>query len=99
MLQGGRRDERQVDRHDHDRVRASGDRVVAGLADAPVEALAALEERSCPGRRGPGEHLAIRADDERLVDRVRVEGGPDGPLKHVDRELPALLRVERATEA
>ena len=56
-----RRDERQVDRQDHDRVGTAGDRVVARLAESRVQALAALAHRP-------------RAEECRLLEAPRGPG-------------------------
>src|SRR5262245_3987747 len=93
-----RRDQWQVDREDRDRVRAAGDRVVARLTQAGVQALAALADRPRAERRGLGDRLPVRTDDQRLGQGGRRERRPDRPVEHRVSEVPPLFGVKRPAQ-
>jgi hypothetical protein len=87
--------EREIDREHEERGRATGDDVLARLAQPGVQSARSLPKRPRTEVGGTPEHLPIGADDEHVVESVDGEGrGNRADQQPVD-EVLALLRVKR----
>ena len=95
---GLRRDERQVDGEDEDRLRATRDDVRAGLGETLVESPAPLAQGpgADPGRTG--QDIAVRADHQHVIEPVDGQGGRHGPFEEVLDEVQSFLGIERASQ-
>ena len=94
-----RRDMRDVDREDQDRVGIRGDRFVAGFAETVVQAAAPLSHRSRALPKGELANLVVGGDDDRLVDAGGGHGGADRAARQAEREVASLFRIEDGAEA
>ncbi len=92
------RDEGQVDGEHQDRVGATGHRVVAGLADAGVQAAGALSKGPGTEVGRHGEDLGVGADDQDVVEAFDGQGGHHGPCQQPGDELMPLFGIERLAE-
>jgi hypothetical protein len=86
------------DREHEDRSGAGGDRLLARLPQAVIEAATALAEGSRPEAQRQVTDLIIGRHDERLVDARRPDGSLDRRSGEPQREVTPFFGVEYGAE-
>ena len=92
------RQEGQVDRQDHDGIRAAGDDVGPCIAEAGVEAARSLAQGPCAEVGRAGEDLAVGAHDQDVGESIGGKGGHHGPCQEPLDEVLPLLGIELLAE-
>ena len=94
-----RRDQREVHRHDHDRIGAGRDSLFPRFREALVESTPALVDGPRTRRPGQGDHVDIGRHHDRLGDARRGRGRLQRPTEQAGHQVPPLFCVECLAKA